>query len=79
LHHVVLRKLEGAKKMSGHSISYYEEQFKKQIMNALVGEQLVSLSQLLKDLIQENQEDYRNINYAYLNVKKELTGSRNHP
>jgi len=65
--------------MSGHSISYYEEQFKKQIMNALVGEQLVSLSQLLKDLIQENQEDYRNINYAYLNVKKELTGSRNHP
>ena len=71
-------KFEGAKKMSGHSISYYEEQFKKQIMNALAGEQLVSLRQLLKDLIQENQEDYRIINYAYLNVKKDLTGSRNH-
>ncbi|MFC7686084.1 hypothetical protein [Ureibacillus sp. GCM10028918] len=60
--------------MSSRSIYYYEDQFKEYIMKALVDRQLNSLKQVLEDLIRENQEDYKIINYAYLNVKREITG-----
>lgn len=60
--------------MSSKLIYYYEEQFKEYIMNALVGEQLITINQLHDDFIRENPEDYKVINFAYLNVINELSG-----
>ena len=61
--------------MTPHSILYYENQFKQQIMSNLSGHQIISLQIYLNKLIQENANDYKNINYAYLNVKRELVGN----
>ncbi|MCM3388799.1 hypothetical protein [Ureibacillus chungkukjangi] len=60
--------------MSIQAIRYYEEKFKEYIMSSLVVEQFSSVNQLLEDLINENPEDHKIIHYAYINVKKELTG-----
>ena len=56
------------------SISFYEEQFKAAIMNALVVGEEAQLYKLLQQLVEDHKEDYKLINYAYLNVKKELIG-----
>ncbi|MEC1177153.1 hypothetical protein P9B03_01535 [Metasolibacillus meyeri] len=60
--------------MTSHSISFYENQLKQQIMNNLVGVNIISLQNYIKELIHENPDDYKNINYAYLNIKHELVG-----
>ncbi|MDI7742696.1 hypothetical protein QMK38_11855 [Lysinibacillus fusiformis] len=60
--------------MSSQSIYYYEEQFKEYIMNALVGERVITINQLHDDFIRENPEDHKVINFAYLNVLNELSG-----
>jgi hypothetical protein len=61
--------------MTSHSILFYENQLKQQIMNNLSSEHMISLQVYIKILIQENTEDYKNINYAYLNIKRELVGA----
>lgn len=61
--------------MTAHTISFYENQLRQQIMNNLSGENIISLQNYIKNLIQENTDDYQNINYAYLNIKRELVGS----
>lgn len=60
--------------MSSQSITYYEEHFKENIMKFLAGERIVSLKQMLEELICERPEDHKVINFAYINVKNELTG-----
>ena len=64
--------------MSPQAIQDYEEIFKEYIMRALVGEQLISFNQLLGNLINENPGEHKIIKYAYINVKKELTGFNGH-
>lgn len=66
--------MEGVKKMTTHSISYYENRFKEAIMNGLLAEEGTQLQVLLNNLIQENEKDSININNAYLNVKREIAG-----
>ncbi|MFJ7661338.1 hypothetical protein ACIQXW_02960 [Lysinibacillus sp. NPDC097162] len=62
--------------MTSHSISFYENQLKQQIMNNLSGQNGISLQTYMNRLIQENEHDYKNINYAYLNVKREIVGAK---
>lgn len=50
--------------MTSHSILFYENQLKQQIMNNLSSEHMISLQVYIKILIQENPDDYKNINYA---------------
>ncbi|MGE7695136.1 hypothetical protein ACQKNC_13645 [Lysinibacillus sp. NPDC094177] len=61
--------------MTSHSISYYENQLRQQIMNNLYNENFISLQNYVKELIQENTDNNKNITYAYLNIKRELVGS----
>ncbi len=61
--------------MTSHSILFYENQLKQQIMNNLSSEHMISLQVYIKILIHENPDDYKNINYAYLNIKRELVGA----
>ncbi|WP_339280987.1 hypothetical protein [Lysinibacillus sp. FSL P2-0066] len=61
--------------MTSHSILFYENQVKQQIMNNLSSEHSISLQTYIKKLIQKNPEDYKSINYAYLNIKRELVGT----
>lgn len=44
-------------------------------MNNLSSEHMISQQVYIKILIQENPDDYKNINYAYLNIKRELVGA----
>ena len=60
--------------MSIQAIQYYEGKFKEYIMGALVAEQVIPINQFLEELISENPEDHKIIDYAYISVKKELTG-----
>jgi len=64
----------GVNKMTSHSILFYENQLKQQIMKNLSSEHFISLQAYIKKLIQDNPDDYKNINYAYLNIKRELVG-----
>lgn len=65
--------LGGVKIMTSHSIAFYEAQFKNQIMQAL-GDNHPCLKVYRQQLIKANSHDYKNINYAYLKVKRELVG-----
>lgn len=62
--------------MPSHSIAFYEEQFKTHIMQAFLGVKTNCLKSILHELIRENEKDYKMVNYAYLNVKKELVGNK---
>lgn len=44
-------------------------------MNNLSSEHSISLQTYIKKLIQINPENYKSINYAYLNIKRELVGT----
>ncbi|MEK9200002.1 hypothetical protein SFC08_05225 [Lysinibacillus halotolerans] len=62
--------------MPSHSIAFYEEQFKVYIMENMLGEKTETLKDFLLQLIDDHQNDYKEINYAYLKVKKELLGTK---
>lgn len=62
--------------MASHSIAFYEEQFKVYIMENMLGEKTETLKDFLLQLIDDHQNDYKEINYAYLKVKKELLGTK---
>lgn len=63
--------------MASHSIAFYEEQFKVYIMEKILGEKTETLNDFLIQLIDEHENDYKEINYAYLKVKRELLGHNN--
>ncbi|KUF32549.1 MULTISPECIES: hypothetical protein [Lysinibacillus] len=58
--------------MTSHSISFYINQLKQQIMNNLSGEHIRPLQLYIRKLIEENPNDYTSINDAYLTIKHEL-------
>ncbi|MFL0507006.1 hypothetical protein ACH0B5_14780 [Ureibacillus sp. 179-F W5.1 NHS] len=62
--------------MPSHSRAFYEEQFKVYIMENMLGEKTETLKDFLLQLIDDHQNDYKEINYAYLKVKKELLGTK---
>lgn len=62
--------------MPSHSIAFYEEQFKVYIMETMLGAKTEPLKDFLLQLIDDHQNDYKEINYAYLKVKKELLGTK---
>ena len=55
-------------------IEHYEHVMKQYVMHALTGHQQVDLKSYLHELIAQHASDYKAINYAYLNVKKEIIG-----
>ncbi|WP_342543859.1 hypothetical protein [Lysinibacillus sp. FSL W7-1291] len=58
--------------MTSHSISFYINQLKQQIMNNLSGEHIRPLQLYIRKLIEENPNDYTSINDTYLTIKLEL-------
>lgn len=64
----------GVEKMSLYSTNFYAEQFKVNIMENMLGEKTVTLNDFLFQLINEHQNDYKEILYAYIKVKRELLG-----
>jgi hypothetical protein len=60
--------------MISHSIDFYEEQFKNQIMQTLFGSNDCCLKAYTLQLINTYSHDYQNINDAYLKVKREIVG-----
>ena len=60
--------------MSQTLVNYYEQQFRLHIMLAVMNQEKLCLKDLLKQFVLNNEKDYLQINYAYLNVKRELIG-----
>ena len=60
--------------MKKERITYYEDLFKQYIMSCLENQNAKPMKQYMVELIEENIEEYKLINYAFLSLKKELVG-----
>ena len=60
--------------MQKERINYYEDLFKQFVMSCVVNESDKTLRQYMLELIEENNHEYKYINYAFIAVKKELVG-----
>lgn len=60
--------------MEKAKIKHYEELFKQYVMSCLVNHETKTMKQYMFELIEENHDEYKFINYAFLTVKKELVG-----
>ncbi len=66
---------KGEKTMNHEIVTMYEQKMKQQLMISVGTSKSMSLKEITRELIEENCEQYLNINYAYLNVKHEIIGS----
>ena len=60
--------------MKKERIIFYEDLFKQYIMTCLENQHAKPMKQYMIELIEENMDEYKVINYAFLAVKKELVG-----
>ena len=60
--------------MKKERISYYEDLFKQYVMSCLENQNAKPLKSYMVQLIEENIDEYKLINYAFMTVKKELVG-----
>lgn len=54
-------------------IAFYEEKLKEQVMLGLISD-CKSLKEVVIEYIENDMKQYKAINYAYLNIKRELIG-----
>lgn len=62
--------------MTTRTLAFYEEKLRAHIMYNLASNLTMSLQDYMRNLIQDNRDDYKKINYAYLNVKSDLVGRK---
>ncbi len=66
---------KGEKLMDHEIVTKYEQIMKDSIMLSMGMDHPKTLKEIACDLIQNHEEQYLNINYAYLKVKHEIVGA----